>query len=93
MVLAAINLGVLTILFFVIGMIKPRWALFFLNKSGRFTVMAITIVLVMISVTMYGEGLRREKLEKTGFTKIPQSTVPVPIPVPQQTPQTRDQPR
>jgi len=82
MVLVALNLGILTLLFFIIGMIKPGWALFFVKKPGRFSILAITTILVMITVTMYGEGLRREKLEKTGFTKIPPSTVPVPVPAP-----------
>jgi len=88
MVLAAINLGILTLLFFIIGMIKPGWALFFVNKPGRLTILAVTTVFVMISVTLYGEGLRREKLETTGFTKIPPSTVPVPVPAPEKPPAT-----
>ena len=80
MVAAAFNLFGITVLFFIFGMIKPGWALFFLNKPGRFPIIVITTVMVMISITMYGEGHRREQTEKVGFTKIPESTVPVPVP-------------
>ena len=82
MVLAAINLGILTILFFVLGMIKPKWPLFFMKNPGRFSILVITTILFMITVTLYGEGLRREKMEKEDKQPITQSTVPVPVPVP-----------
>jgi hypothetical protein len=81
MILAAINLGILTILFFVLGMIKPKWPLFFMETPSRFTILVVTTILFMISVTLYGEGLRREKMEKADKQPITQSTVPVPVPV------------
>lgn len=87
MILAAINLGLVTILFFLIGMIKPQWALFFLDKPDRVIVLAITAVLVMVSITMYGEGHRRSTLEQeVKIVKPPKTAesapVPVPIPIP-----------
>jgi len=36
MIIAAFNIGILTLIFFIIGMIKPHWALFFLKKPDRF---------------------------------------------------------
>jgi len=36
----------------------------------------------MITATLYGEGLRREKLEKAAKQPISHSAVPVPVPVP-----------
>ena len=82
MILFAINLGLLTVLFFIVGMIKPKWSLFFLKEPSRFLVMAITMILVMISFTLYGEGIRRSKEEKQKETPAPkiQSIVPVPMP-------------
>ncbi|MGZ8190439.1 MAG: hypothetical protein ACXWTS_04320 [Methylococcaceae bacterium] len=83
MIPAALNLGILTVLFFVIGMIKPQWALFFMKQPNRFIIAAITTVLVMISVTMYGEGHRRAQLAQEVKLPVPPSSVPVPVPVPE----------
>lgn len=80
MILVAMNLGILTVLFFIIGMIKPQWALFFMKEPSRFIVLAITTVLIMVSVTLYGEGHRRAALAEK--TTIPSTQSPVPVPVP-----------
>jgi len=82
MISGAIDLGIITILFFVLGMIKPKWPLFFIEKPDRFIIVAVTTVLFMITATLYGEGLRREKIEKAAKQPITQSTVPVPVPLP-----------
>lgn len=62
MVLASIHIIVYTILFFIIGMIKPKWALFFLKNPTRFLVSSITLVAFMIGATVYGEGHKQELL-------------------------------
>jgi hypothetical protein len=82
MVNYAFNLGLWTILFFIIGMYKPQWPLFFLKKPDRFLIVVITTILVMITLTLYGEGTRRAKLEQAAKQPVPQGTVPVPVPVP-----------
>ena len=82
MIPAAIDLGLITILFFVLGMIKPKWPLFFMENPGRFLIVALTTILFMITATLYGEGLRREKLEKAAEQPASQSAVPAPVPVP-----------
>jgi hypothetical protein len=82
MIPGAIDLGILTILFFVIGMIKPQWPLFFMKNPSRFIIIAVTTILFMITATLYGEGLRREKMEKAAKQPMSQSTVPVPAPIP-----------
>jgi hypothetical protein len=85
MILAAINLALVTVLFFLIGMIKPKWALFFLEKPDRMIVLAITAVLTMVSITMYGEGHRRSSLAQevrlVPPKKVEQAPVPVPVPL------------
>jgi len=86
MILFAINLGLLTILFFIVGMIKPKWSLFFLKEPSRFLVMAITMILVMISFTIYGEGIRRSKEEKEKQNPAPKTQSIVPVPVPTNSP-------
>jgi hypothetical protein len=82
MIPGAIDLGIITILFFVLGMIKPKWPLFFMENPSRFIIVIVTTILFMITATLYGEGLRREKLENAAKKPITQSTVPAPVPVP-----------
>lgn len=62
MVLASIHILVYTALFFIIGMVKPKWALFFLNKPTRFLVSSIALVAFMVGATIYGEGHKKELL-------------------------------
>jgi hypothetical protein len=83
----AFHTGVWTLLFFIVGMIKPKWPLFFLKKPDRFLILVISTVLFMISATLYGEGNRQkieeEKTAKETVTKIlTPSSAPVPVPVP-----------
>ena len=86
MITGAINLGLLTLLIFFLGMYKPNWPLFFMKEPNRFIILALTTILFMVTATLYGEGLRREKLEKAAKQPISGSTapaiVPVPVPVP-----------
>ncbi|MDD1605821.1 MAG: hypothetical protein LUO95_09825 [Methylococcaceae bacterium] len=109
MVTYAFDLGMWTLLFFLVGMYNPQWPLFFLKKSDklniehsmkkpdkftikpdRFLILIITTVLVMIALTLYGEGTRREKIaQKEAKTVAPgvDSTLPsipaaVPAPAP-----------
>ncbi|MGR8981390.1 MAG: hypothetical protein ACU84H_15050 [Gammaproteobacteria bacterium] len=86
----AINLAIFTLLFFIIGMIKPKWVLFFLEKPTRIMILMITPFLIMITVTLYGEGVRREKAEKALLTipPIKETPAPAPVPVPEPAPET-----
>lgn len=95
MVLQAINLGILTLLFFIVGMINPKWALFFMKKPTRWPVVATTTVFFMIIMTMYGEGIRQQKIlekHKRQTTESAAAAAPVPapesvpVPVPVETP-------
>jgi hypothetical protein len=82
MIITAFNLGIVTLLFFIIGMIKPKWVLFFLQKPDRFMVLIISTILFMISATLYGEGNRREAMEAASKKAAPQNPSPVPTPIP-----------
>ncbi|NOT83302.1 MAG: hypothetical protein HOP02_00680 [Methylococcaceae bacterium] len=79
MITAAINIGIYTIVFFLLGMYKPQWPLFFMKNPNRITIMIITIVMIMVGMTLFGEGTRRKKL--LPITNIEQSTtLAVPVP-------------
>jgi hypothetical protein len=88
MTTAAFDLALWTIIFFIVGMIKPKWPLFFLKSPDRFLVAIITTVLVMVTMTLFGEGARRDKLAKEALTApaasqaAPNAQVAVPVPVP-----------
>lgn len=84
---AAIDTGLLTLLFFIVGMIKPSWPLFFLKKSDRFMILIISTVLFMITFTLFGEGNRQKALEEktakeTTSKILTPASAPVPVPVP-----------
>jgi hypothetical protein len=87
MVNYAFDLAIWTALFFITGMYKPQWPLFFMKKPERFLILIITTVLVMITFTLYGEGNRRAKLELVNQPAIVKDSTLVPVPVPVPTPQ------
>ncbi len=93
MILQAINLGLLALLFFVVGMIKPKWALFFMEKPTRWLITIITTILFMIVMTMYGEGHRQAKLAEKHKRTPAASTVPVPVPEPVPVPIPTEKPK
>jgi hypothetical protein len=82
MIFYSFHMAAFTILFFVIGMIKPKWALFFLKEPSRFMILMITPILIMITVTLYGEGIKREKEEKALKESPAKIVEPAPVPVP-----------
>ncbi len=87
LITAAFHTGIWTLLFFIVGMIKPKWPLFFLKKPDRFLVLIISTVLFMVSATLFGEGNRQKALEdkaaKEAISKIlTPASAPVPVPVP-----------
>lgn len=90
MITAAFDLAAWTVLFFLVGMYKPQWPLFFLKKPDRFLIVVITTIFVMITFTLYGEGHRQEQLEKEKIAALvaPEKTANAPVPVPVPTPAT-----
>jgi hypothetical protein len=92
MVAQALNLGILTLMFFIAGMIKPKWPLFFMEKPSRFLILVISTILFMITATMYGEGHRQNKREQASKETAIQTQAPIPVPVPQAAPTATPQP-
>lgn len=85
LITAAFHTGLWTLLLFIVGMINPKWILFFLKKPDRFLILIIATVLFMVSATLYGEGNRQAKLENTpkpAVLQLPAASAPVPVPVP-----------
>lgn len=80
MITVSFNIAIYTLLIFLIGMYKPQWPLFFMKNPSRMVIMIITLVGVMVSITLFGEGTRQKKLAEENAPKIEQSAVPVPVP-------------
>ncbi len=80
MVLQALNLGILTLLFFVVGMFKPKWALFFMEKPSRWLISSIAMICFMITMTMYGQGIKQTQVIEKHKKPAVALTVPVPVP-------------
>jgi len=64
MITASFNIAIYTVIFFLVGIFKPNWALFFMKNPNRLTVIILSLVLTMVAVTLYGEGNRQLKLQK-----------------------------
>ena len=80
MVNLAFNLGFFTIIFLIVGLIKPKWPLFFMEKPDRFMVAVITTIMIMIVMTLYGEGHRRNEMERAKQEQPAAATDTAPVP-------------
>ncbi len=56
MMVWAINLFVLSIGLLIVGMIKPKWIIFWLEKPGRMPIIILSAVLFMVGAVMFGEA-------------------------------------
>lgn len=76
MMVWSINLIVLAIGLFIVGMIKPHWLLFWMDKPGRMPIIFITLFIFMSGMVMFGEAnkekqqLETQKVEVKGETKV-----------------------
>jgi len=71
MMVWSINLFVLAIGLFIVGMIKPQWILFWMEKPSRMPIFILSVALFMAGAVMFGEAnldKQKEKSEKTQQT-------------------------
>ena len=76
MITAAINILIYSILMLVIGLYKPKWALFWMKSPDRVMVVIFSAVLFMIAATLFGEGngLKEEEINQpTDTIEVPSS--------------------
>jgi uncharacterized membrane protein YidH (DUF202 family) len=78
MITLSFNIAIYTLVFFVVGMIKPEFILFFMKQPNRTTITVFTVILAMVCLTLYGEGVRenRQETEMTTRQELPQADVP-----------------
>ena len=71
MITAGINLLIISVLVLIVGLIKPKWLLFWVDKPGRMPIIMIASVLFMIAMTLFGEGTKRKKEAEAVQTEQP----------------------
>jgi hypothetical protein len=94
MIHAAINILLLSVLLLIVGLWRPKILLFWLDEPNRFAIVMMFLVLVIIGVTLFGEGSRQKQLKQESLptekeifidsptvTEVEQSTdTPIPLP-------------
>lgn len=59
MIIWAFNLLILAIGILVVGLLKPKWLLFWMDQPSRYIIIAVASVLFMAAAIMFGEGNRQ----------------------------------
>lgn len=78
----SINVLVLTVIVLIVGMIKPKWILLWMDKPGRMPVIIIASVLFMAAAVMFGEGnkkLKQEQAQQAQQQSVQKPSAEVPV--------------
>ena len=71
------NIAILSAVILLVGLIKPKWMFFWMDKPGRMPAIVLSMALFMIAATMFGEGNKQLSLEKEQQAKAqPKTEVP-----------------
>jgi predicted tellurium resistance membrane protein TerC len=57
-----ISLILFALIFLIVGMIKPKWILIWMDNPTRLMIAAIAMVLFMIGSVLFGEGTKAKKI-------------------------------
>ncbi|BCG62487.1 MAG: hypothetical protein methR_P0128 [Methyloprofundus sp.] len=78
MIIWAFNLLLLSVFIFIIGMIKPHWLLFWMEKPNRFVIAGVSVILLMAGAILFGEGnVQNEPLSEVVNAGKPTVVIPV----------------
>jgi undecaprenyl pyrophosphate phosphatase UppP len=58
------NVMILAVIILIVGMIKPKWILLWMDKPGRLPIMAIAGAIFMAGAVMFGEGNKQKQQEQ-----------------------------
>ena len=82
MIIWAFNLLVLAVGILVVGLIKPKWLLFWMEQPNRYIIVGFSVILLMAAAIMFGEGNRQNaplsevvKTEQPAATESPSDLV------------------
>jgi hypothetical protein len=59
MIIWAFNLLILAVGILIVGLIKPKWLLFWMDQPNRYIIVGVSIILFMAAAIMFGEGNRQ----------------------------------
>lgn len=69
MIYYSFNILAFSLIVLIVGMIKPKWILLWMEKPGRIAIVCIAGAIFMIGMVMFGEGNKQLQLEKAQLTK------------------------
>ncbi|MBD9354405.1 hypothetical protein [Methylomonas albis] len=58
------NVMILAVVILIVGLIKPKWILLWMDKPGRLPIMAIAGAIFMAGAVMFGEGNKQKQQEQ-----------------------------
>ncbi len=61
MITLGINLLIVSVLLLIVGLIKPKWILFYMDKPSRLGILMLSSVVFMGGAICFGEGTRQKK--------------------------------
>lgn len=65
MIHAAINILLLSVVVLIFGLWRPKIFLFWLDEPSRFAIVMMFLGLMIIGITLFGEGSRQKQLQQT----------------------------
>lgn len=63
------NIFILTLVVLGVGMFKPKWILFWMDKPSRMPIAFIAAILFMAAAVMFGEGNKQLQQEEAKLDK------------------------
>ena len=63
------NVLAISLIVLIVGMIKPKWILLWMEKPGRIAIVCISAAIFMAGMVMFGEGNKQLQQEKAQQSK------------------------
>jgi hypothetical protein len=64
-----IEVVILSAIVLIVGMIKPKWVLLWIEKPGRIAIACISAAIFMAGMVMFGEGNKQLQQEKAQLSQ------------------------
>ncbi len=80
MMVWSINILILSVFFLIVGMIKPKWLFFWMEKPSRMPVILLSSILFMVAAVMFGEASNEKKNEQNTAQSTAELTDTAPVP-------------
>ena len=61
-----ISMILIAVLVLIVGMIKPKWILLWMDQPGRMPIAMIAMVIFMIGAILFGEGNKQKQAQAAG---------------------------